>query len=294
MSISSPPKSEFRLSRSYAYCERLARRQAANFYPAFRILPRRQRRSMCALYAFLRIADDLADADGPVETRRIALDDYRRDLDRALEARYAHPMHVALHRTVDTHGIPREYLDAVLDGVTQDLDPVAIDSFADLYRYCYRVASAVGLSCIHIWGFRDIRALEFAEKAGIAFQLTNILRDLGEDAARDRVYLPRKDLERFGYTVEQLRRGERNDPFRRLMRFQATRAHSYYEAARPLVPLLSPEGQAIYLIMERTYRGLLEEIERRDYDVFSSRVRLSTWWKVGLLLRSVPVRWGWA
>jgi phytoene synthase len=281
------------LSRSYSWCERLARTEAGNFYVAFRILPREQRRSMCALYAFMRIADDLADAPGPVEAKQAALSEYRRGLTDALSGHYTQTLHAALHHTVETYQVPVEYLEAVLDGVTMDLAPLSIGTFADLYRYCYHVASAVGLACIHVWGFHDERAKLYAEKAGIAFQLTNILRDLGEDAARDRVYLPQEDLERFGCTAEQIRRGERNDRFRELMRFEAARAHAYYEEARPLVPLLSPEGQAVYLVMERTYRGLLTAIERRDYDVFSSRVRLSTWWKMSLLLRSVPVRWGW-
>jgi phytoene synthase len=173
-----------------------------------------------------------------------------------------------------------------------DLEPVRYDTFADLYPYCYRVASAVGLSCIHIWGFERPEAKCYAESAGIAFQMTNILRDLAEDAARERVYLPREDLDRFGYTVEQLYRGERGGNFRRLMRFEVERARSYYEAARPLGGLLRPAGRAVYLVMARTYGGLLEAIEKRDYDVFSKRVRLSRWRKLWLALSALPVRWG--
>src|SRR5262249_36067571 len=152
--------------------------------------------------------------------------------------------------------------------------------FAELRLYCYRVASAVGLACIHIWGCRDERARAFAEDAGYAFQLTNILRDLGEDAGRGRVYLPHDELARFGYDAGRLARGERDDNFRALMRFQVERARGYYDASWPLVPLLPPAGRAVFLVMARTYRGLLELIEQRDYDVFSSRVRLSTWRKL--------------
>src|SRR6185437_13868692 len=135
---------------------------------------------------------------------------------------------------------------------------------ADLYGYCYRVASAVGLACIHIWGFREERAKSYAEAAGIALQLTNILRDLGEDAGRGRVYLPREDLERFGYTVEDLEQGRRDERFRALMRFQVERARGYYEAAAALTDLLDPSGKAVFLVMLRTYRGLLETIVHRD------------------------------
>jgi 15-cis-phytoene synthase len=151
----------------------------------------------------------------------------------------------------------------------------------------------VGLACIHIWGFLDDRAAASAESAGIAFQLTNILRDVREDAANGRVYLPQEDLLRFGYGVEQLYRFERDDRFRALMRFQVERARRYYDGARPLFGLLPPPGRAVFQVLIRTYRGLLDAIEKRDYDVFSRRVSLSGWHKLGLVVRAVPTRLGW-
>jgi phytoene synthase len=247
---------------------------------------------MCALYAFMRVADDLSDGPEPVPHKRALLDDWRRQLDLALAGTCTHRLHPALRHTVVTYAVPSQYLVDVLDGVCMDLEPVRYDTFADLYRYCYHVASAVGLACIHVWGFDRPEAAAHAEAAGIAFQLTNILRDLAEDAARGRVYLPREDLERFGYGEEQLRRGERGESFRRLMRFEVERARSYYDAARPLVPLLRPAGRAVFLVMARTYRGLLDAIEKRDYDVFSGRVRLGRWRKLWLALQALPVRWG--
>jgi phytoene synthase len=280
------------LAGSYAYCQRLARREAANFYPAFRLLPRGQRLAMCALYAFLRIADDLGDGLGTAAEKRRLLDDWRRRLDHALAGKYSHRLHAALHHTVGSYRIPRDYLGAVLDGVAMDLDSVAYATFDDLYQYCYRVASAVGLACIHIWGFEGSQAKAYAESAGIGFQLTNILRDLGEDAARGRVYLPAEDLQRFGYDAARLSRGERDDRFRALMHFQVERARGYYEAAEPLAKRLAPPGRAVFLMMSRTYRGLLEAIKRRNYDVFSSRVRLSRGRKLWLAARSLPVRYG--
>jgi phytoene synthase len=283
----------FSLARSYRYCEVLARREAGNFYPAFRVLPRPQRLAMCALYAFLRIADDLSDEPGPTDEKRRRLIDWRRGLDGVYHGRCSHPAHPALEHTLFLYDIPREYLEAVLDGVEMDLEPVAFATFGELRVYCYRVASAVGLACIHIWGFRGERAKLHAEDAGLAFQLTNILRDLGEDAARGRVYLPREDLDRFGYPWEKLQRGQRDDAFRSLMRFQVERARAYYEAAWPLVPLLAPPGRAVFLAMARTYRGLLEAMERRDYDVFSSRVRVSRWRKLLFTALALPARWGW-
>ena len=183
------------LSHSYTYCERLARREAKHFYPAFRLLPRPQRLAMCALYAFMRIADDLSDGPGTPAEKRGPLEDWRRRFDRALEGQFTHPLHPALAHTIAAYAIPPEYLHAVLDGVCMDLEPVRYNTFAELYSYCYHVASAVGLACIHVWGFSHDEAKGPAEAAGIAFQMTNILRDLAEDASRGRVYLPGEDLE---------------------------------------------------------------------------------------------------
>jgi len=280
------------LSHSYAVCEQIARREAGNFYHGFRVLPRPQRLAMCALYAFMRIADDLSDDAGTVDDKRLRLIDWRAALRGALAGRYSHPIHEALHDTVGRYAIPAQYLEEVVDGVEMDLVHSTYATFADLRVYCYRVASAVGLACIHVWGFHDPRALGYAENAGLAFQLTNILRDLSEDAARGRVYLPQEDLQRFGYDVDKLARGVRDASFHELMRFQVDRARGYYESAWPLVPLLAPAGRAIFLTMARTYRGLLDAIEQRDYDVFSKRVQLTKWHKIFLALQALPARWG--
>ena len=280
------------LARSYTYCDRLARREAGNFYHGFRLLPRSQRLAMSALYAFLRIADDLSDEAGSLAGKRQALAEWRSGLDRALSGCYNHPLHEALHHTVRTYNIPRQYLYDVLDGVEMDLEPIHFATFEELRLYCYRVASAVGLACIHIWGFTDERAKDYAEQAGLAFQLTNILRDLGEDAARGRVYLPRAELDRFGYDATGFRNGVRDERFRALMRFQVERARQYYDASWPLLALLPPPGRAVFLVMARTYRGLLDAIEKCDYDVFSRRVCLSGWRKLLFAIRALPVRWG--
>ena len=226
------------------------------------------------LYSFMRVADDLADGPGSSEAKRRLLLTWRRRLDEALEGTYSHPLHPAFHHAVRRFGVPPSYLHAVIDGVEMDLDAAHYAMFTYLYPYCYRVASAVGLACIHIWGFTGAQAKGYAEAAGVAFQLTNIPH-LGEDAGRGRVYLPGEDLQRFGYFAEDLRRGIRDDRFRALMRFEVERAAAYYRDAEPLAPLLRPAGRAVFLTMMRTYRGLLDEIVRRDYDVFSSRVRLS-------------------
>jgi phytoene synthase len=282
------------LDDSYRYCETLARREARNFYPAFRVLPRDQRRAMCALYAFMRIADDLSDEPGEAEQKQAQLGGWRLALRAALEGAYAHTLHPALHHAVTTFQVPAEYLEAVLDGVEMDLTRLSYATFADLRQYCWRVASAVGLACIHIWGFTDGRAKEYAESAGIAFQLTNILRDVKEDAARGRIYLPQEDLARFGYDAQRLRQGVCDEPFRALMGFEIERARAHYQQAGPLVPLLARPGRAVFLLMARTYQSLLDEIERRDFDVFGARIRVGGWRKLMLALGVLPVRLGFA
>jgi phytoene synthase len=282
------------LDRSYAYCDRVARTEAQNFYPAFRVLPAAKRQATCALYAFLRKADDLSDGPGAVAEKRAALADWRVQCARALEGEYRHPLHPALHHAMDLFHIPKEYLWDALDGVEMDLSVTSYPTFADLYAYCYRVASVVGLACIHIWGFHGDRAKGLAVKAGIAFQLTNILRDLSEDAGRGRVYLPEEDLRRFDYGLQDLARRVYDQRFRTLMKFETERARHHYLAAQPLSGLLEPAGRAVFQVMSQTYRGLLDAIEKRNYDVFSGRVTLSRWRKLSLVIQALPVRLGWA
>src|SRR5262249_8307810 len=234
-----------------------------------------------------------SDEPGTVDGKREALADWRCQLERALVGEFSHPLHAAFVHTTRQRAIPSGYFQEVIDGVEMDLEPARYEQFSDLYKYCYRVASVVGLACIHVWGFKDERAKELAVASGLAFQLTNILRDLKEDAGRGRVYLPQEDLRRFGYSEEQLFRSEQGQAFRALMHFEVDRARAYYDAAWPLARLLDPPGRAVFLVLTRTYRGLLEAIEKRDYDVYTSRVRLSPWRKLWLALQALPVRWGW-
>jgi squalene synthase HpnC/squalene synthase HpnD len=291
VSVDESPHSKFLLPASYIYCHQLTRVAARNFYYAFQVLPRQQRKATEALYAFMRVTDDLADEPGEVEVKRIALNEWRQRLERALKGEYSHPLHPALHDIVRRFEIPPQYLYEAIEGATMDLEPVRFAGFDELYRYCYRVASTVGLACIHIWGFADEKGKEYAEAAGIAFQLTNILRDLGEDLDRGRIYLPQEDWGRFDCPPEMWR--QRGNNFRRMMIFQAERARSYFRKSAPLAGLLTPAGQAVFGAMTRIYRGLLEKIERLDYDVFTRRVRLSRWQKLRALLLAFPVRWGW-
>ncbi|HEV3339886.1 MAG TPA: phytoene/squalene synthase family protein [Pirellulales bacterium] len=280
------------LTASYEDCRRLARRCAKNFYYSFMLLPHDKRQAMCALYAFSRQTDDLGDNRQPVEARRAALADWRRSLDRGLSGSYDSSIFPALADTVDRYGLPPRYLHALIDGVEMDLDRNRYETFDELREYCYKVASAVGLCCIHIWGFTDDRAVEPALKCGLALQLTNILRDLKEDAEADRIYLPQDELRRFDYTCDDLRRGVVDERFRRLMRFQIERAEQFYDEGTNLNRWLSSDGRTALGTMTGIYRSLLAEIKRLDGDVFHHRVRLTTWRKLQIagrwLLASPP------
>ena len=258
--------------RSYQYCRRIARRRAKNFYYSFVLLSRPQRNAMCAIYAFMRYCDDLSDEPGAT---RAAIDRWRTDMEEALEGRFSgHPVWPAFYHTVRRFGIPHQYFREMIDGVLSDLEPRRFDTFEHLYRYCYQVASVVGLTTIHIFGFDTRSALPLAEKCGVAFQLTNILRDIREDAERGRIYLPAEDLRRFGVTEEDLRAGRRNEPFLRLMAFEAERARACYNESRPLLDLIHQRSRASLWALIAIYSRLLERIEHSNFDVFRRRVRL--------------------
>src|SRR5580693_6840858 len=193
------------LEASYAWCIRVARSQAKNFYYSFLLLSQPQRRAMCAIYAFMRYCDDLSDDEG-IPDRAAAIARWRADLAAALAGRAGdHAVWPAFIEAVARYKIPHQYFYDMIDGVSSDLEPRRIRTFAELYDYCYHVASVVGLTVIHIFGFNSPEALKLAEKCGIAFQLTNILRDVREDMEKDRVYLPEEDLERFQVPVGELR-----------------------------------------------------------------------------------------
>jgi phytoene synthase len=271
--------------QSYDYCRRVARRRAKNFYYSFVLLSRPQRNAMCAIYAFMRYCDDLSDEPGAT---RAAIELWRKEMEEALEGRFSkHPVWPAFYHTVRRFGIPHQYFREMIDGVLSDLEPRRFETFAQLYRYCYQVASVVGLTIIHIFGFDTRSALPLAERCGVAFQLTNILRDIREDAERDRIYLPAEDLARFGVTEEDLRAGRRSEPFLKLMTFEAQRARGYYNESRPLLDLIHPRSRASLLALITIYSRLLERIEHSNYDVFRRRVRLPLWEKSWIVWRAL-------
>ncbi len=281
------------LAASYQFCGKIARREARNFYCAFRLLPRDRRQSMDALYAFMRHTDDLADGPGTAAEKEDALRLWQGELDAALAAvPVAWPGLLALADTVERWGIPHALLGEVIEGVSMDVQPRPFTCFDELADYCYHVASVVGLCCIHIWGYQSDggRAERLAEACGIALQLTNILRDVREDARNGRVYLPRDEMARFGVEPRELDVDRPSPALHDLLAFQADRAISFYNQAKELVPLVDPVGRPVLLTIVGIYRALLDEIARRDYNVFETRLAVPTWRKAAIALRALPQR----
>jgi len=275
-----------RLAESYRHCEHVAKTQAKNFYYSFVTLPPERKAAMCAIYAFMRYSDDVSDEAAADRTKAEEMRAWRAALDRALAGDYGDSLILpAFHDTVCRYSIPARYFHDLIDGTEMDLTRNRYETWEDLHLYCYRVASVVGFVCIHVWGFDEAagRALQYAEACGLAFQLTNILRDVKEDAERDRIYLPQEDLRRFGVSEEDLKRGVVNESFRALMRYETERAKGFYQQALALFPLVHEPGRPTLTIMVKIYRGILDSIERNGYDVHSRRARVSTPKKLGIV-----------
>ena len=274
------------IPESYRYCERIARTRAKNFYYSFILLTPAQRHAMCAVYAYMRYCDDLSDDEGNDDRAR-SIAGWRADLVRALAGLDVpeHPLWPAFRDTVDRFKIPHQYFFDMIDGVSSDLEPRRLQTFAELYDYCYKVASVVGLTIIHIFGFESPETLVLAEKCGIAFQLTNIIRDVKEDVGLNRVYLPAEDLRRFNVPESDLAADAPSLAFTELMRFEGARARGYYNQSRPLLGLVNKKSRSSLWALIEIYSRLLDRIEEAKYDVLSQRVGLSTVEKPGILLK---------
>ncbi|MDE3188880.1 MAG: phytoene/squalene synthase family protein [Acidobacteriota bacterium] len=284
------------LDQAYAVCRAIARREAKNFYYAFIALPTARKNAICAIYAFMRKADDLADDES------MSRDERSRHLD-AWQAEWrsvcnggstADPVFIAVHDATERFAIPLELLDELVAGTTMDLKPAAsaepdtYATFADLYGYCYLVASVVGLVCIRIFGYKDRAAEKLAEETGIAFQLTNILRDVAEDAARNRVYLPLEDLAAHNVSLKSLLKrpsGAAPTPQERALLSEiGQRAEKYYRSAQALLPLIDRESRPALWVLVAIYHALLKRIRHADYDVFTQRASVPLVQKLAILV----------
>lgn len=287
------------LSAAYRTCTQIARREAKNFYYAFLALPKPKRDGICAVYAFMRHADDLSDDETRGrEQRRADLDAWMASWHSAAAGQpTSDPVFIALSDARRRFNIPMELLDQLVQGTAMDLNTPASGeydtyaSFNDLRRYCYFVASVVGLVCIRIFGYSNPRAEALAEETGIAFQLTNILRDVREDAMRGRIYLPLDELQQHGVRIENLatlRSAERiTTGERALLASIAMRAEHFYRSGRQLLPLIAADARPALWVLITIYHDLLRRIQRRNYDVFSQRVTVPVSMRVAILLRGL-------
>ena len=268
------------------YCQDKTLKSGSSFYFSFLFLPETQRRAMNALYAFCREVDDVVDECSDSGLARIKLQWWRDEVDRCFARQAQHPVGQALQALLDEFDLPREYFLEIIDGMEMDLDRHRYADFGELGLYCYRVAGVVGLLSTEVFGYEDRHTPRYATELGLAFQLTNILRDVREDARRDRIYLPLDELLRFGVSEHDILSGQENDNTRALFAFQAQRALEHYDAALDKLPAAERNRQRSALIMARIYRETLQRIIDEAYPVMRKRVSLPPWKKLWLAWRT--------
>ena len=283
------PAADAALREDYARCASITRRSSSNFYYAFMLLPAERRQALYSVYAFCRFVDDIADdAVGDEAGGKPAklLARWREELERVFNGSPTHAISRALAYNVRRFAIPRRYFEEIIDGVEMDLGRTRYATFEELRLYCYRVASAVGLVCIEIFGYRNPRTRDYAENLGIAFQLTNIIRDLSEDAARGRIYLPLEDLARFDVSEDEILRGADTIELRRLLEHEVERARSFYAQAENALAAEDRAAMVCAEAMRSIYRALLERIASKGCGVVGRRHRISTPRKLYLVGRT--------
>lgn len=270
---------------AYEACRTITRAAARNFYYGFVLLPNPRRAAIYAAYAFSRRADDAIDEDGSLPDKLDALAELRRELDLVYAGTPPDDdeVLVALTDTVHQFGVPRDHLDALLDGEEMDLTVRRYASFDELKAYCDRVAGAVGLVSLHIFGFTDPDAPRHAADLGVAMQIVNIMRDVAEDADRDRIYLPQDEMAEHGVTEDDVLSGRPTPQMRALLRSQGARAAEFFASGERLLPMLDRRARACVSMLGGLYQAILHEIEARDYDVFGERIALSTTRKLALM-----------
>jgi 15-cis-phytoene synthase len=257
------------------YCQKKAASSGSSFYYSFLFLPAERRRAITALYAFCREVDDVVDEGMDPQVAAAKLAWWRAEVANLFAGRPQHPVTRALEPHRDAFGLSAARLNEIIDGMQMDLQQSRYLDWTGLEAYCYRVASVVGLLAAGIFGYRDARTLDYAKHLGIAFQLTNIIRDVGEDARKNRVYLPVEDLQRFGVPAADLLQARESPAFRSLMKFEADRARGFYDSAMSALPAADRRAQRPGLIMAAIYRALLEEIQRDGFRVLTQRTSLT-------------------
>ncbi|MDN4038600.1 presqualene diphosphate synthase HpnD [Massilia sp. YIM B02443] len=257
------------------YCQQKTVQSGSSFYYSFLFLPPERRRAITALYAFCREVDDTVDDATDGSVARIKLAWWRTEVSKMYGGTPTHPVMLALQPHVATYDLQEQHLLAIVDGMEMDLDQSRYLDYAGLQRYCWHVAGVVGILSASIFGYTNPQTLQYAEKLGLAFQLTNIIRDVGDDARKGRIYLPVNDLQKFGVTANDLLKLQHSDKFEALMRFQAERAQAIYDEALALLPKEDRRAQRPGLMMAAIYRTLLDEIQRDGFHVLNQRISLT-------------------
>jgi phytoene synthase len=270
----------------YEYCLDKVKQSGSSFTSSFRILSPERRKAMTVLYAYCREVDDVVDECSDANVARTTLNWWRNEVAAIYDGKPTHPVCQALIPVVQRFKLPQEHLLEIIDGMEMDLDQPRYADFKSLQLYCYRVASVVGLLSAEIFGYTDRETLKYAHDLGIAFQLTNIIRDVGEDARRNRIYLPMDEMQQFGVTAADILNARESDNFQKLMAFQIERARRYYQQAFDHLPAADRKAQRAGLIMAAIYRAVLDEVERSGCHVLKERVSLGPAYKLWLAIKA--------
>ncbi len=275
------------ISASYRICETISKRNARNFYYAFSLLPKDKKRAICAVYSYLRACDDISDSEIPPHLKLEYLEKLRRLLHERKYAIESKSIMAAFFDAVDRFNIPTYLFHELIDGTEMDILISRYETFDELQEYCFKVAGVVGLICLYIFGYKHDSAFFCAEKCGIAFQLTNILRDIGEDTGRERIYIPTEDLEKYNYSEIDVYNHIYDDRFCELMRFEVDRTRNFYKIGSPLIGMINSSSKSALAAMIGIYSSVLNKIEALNYNVYNTRASLGTSEKLAVAAKAI-------
>ena len=285
--MDTPGISDIHLEDAYDYCEQITRNEARNFYYAFITLPMRKKRAIYTAYAFCRRCDDAVDNSESTTEKKRLLDEIENNLKSGINLDKLilenNPIILATCAIIKEFNIPQQYFFDVIQGVRMDIEFTSFNSFDEVKEYCYKVASVIGLICIKIFGYSNPKAIDYAIDFGLAMQLTNILRDILDDLNENRCYLAFEEMDKFNYSINQLRESLYNDDFIQMMKFEVDRAKRYFESGSRLLPLVDTDSRICLVILSTIYRKILKKIERSNYNIFQTNYRLNTFEKLSIM-----------
>ena len=285
--MDTPGISDIHLEDAYDYCEQITRNEARNFYYAFITLPMRKKRAIYTAYAFCRRCDDAVDNSESTTEKKRLLDEIENNLKSGINLNKLilenNPIILATCAIIKEFNIPQQYFFDVIQGVRMDIEFTSFNSFDEVKEYCYKVASVIGLICIKIFGYSNPKAIDYAIDFGLAMQLTNILRDILDDLNENRCYLAFEEMDKFNYSINQLRESLYNDDFIQMMKFEVDRAKRYFESGSRLLPLVDTDSRICLFILSKIYSKILKKIERSNYNIFQTNYRLNTFEKLSIM-----------